>query len=148
MFPHFTTEDIWALGGLLRERLLPNPAPVVISILLPSSPTPRVLFYTATHSGTAPDNDIWVSRKAKTVFRFGVPTWLMHVKFSGNEKAFAEKYGLGPEEAGGYAIHGGAVPIRVQGVEGVVGCVVVSGLKQDEDHGVVVEVLEQYLRSL
>ena len=72
----------------------------------------------------------------------------MSVKFSQNEKAFAEKYGLGPDEAGSYGIHGGGVPIRVQGVEGVVGCVVVSGLKQDEDHGVVVEVLEEYLKSL
>jgi len=72
----------------------------------------------------------------------------MHVKFEGDEKAFAAKYGLGPEEAGGYAIHGGAVPVRVYGVEGVVACVVVSGLKQHEDHGVVVEVLQEYLRSL
>lgn len=72
----------------------------------------------------------------------------MHVKFEGDEKAFAAKYGLGPEEAGGYAIHGGAVPVRVKGVEGVVACVVVSGLKQYEDHGVVVEVMEEYLRSL
>jgi uncharacterized protein (UPF0303 family) len=72
----------------------------------------------------------------------------MHVKFEGDEKAFAAKYGLGPEEAGGYAIHGGAVPIRVRGVEGVVACVVVSGLKQHEDHGVVVEVLQEYLQSL
>jgi uncharacterized protein (UPF0303 family) len=71
----------------------------------------------------------------------------MHVKFEGDERAFAAKYGLGPEEAGRYAIHGGAVPVRVKGVEGVVACVVVSGLKQHEDHGVVVEVMEEYLRS-
>ncbi len=72
----------------------------------------------------------------------------MHVKFEGDEKAFGAKYGLGPEEAGGYAIHGGAVPIRVTGVEGVIACVVVSGLKQHEDHGVVVDALQEYLRSL
>ena len=46
------------------------------------------------------------------------------------------------------AIHGGAVPIRVRNVEGVVACVVVSGLKQDEDHGVVMEALQEYLCSL
>ena len=71
----------------------------------------------------------------------------MHVKFEGDEKAFGAKYGLGPEEAGSYAIHGGAVPVRVSDVEGVVACVVVSGLKQHEDHGVVVEILQRYLRS-
>jgi len=36
-----------------------------------------------------------------------------------------------------FAIHGGGVPIRVEGVEGVVAVVVVSGLKQSEDHGVI-----------
>ena len=54
------------------------------------------------------------------------------------EKLFAEKYMLG-ENAGQYAIHGGGVPVRVKGVEGIVGVVVVSGLKQHEDHAVVVE---------
>lgn len=65
----------------------------------------------------------------------------MHNKFEGDEKAFAEKYGLG-QSASEYAIHGGGVPIRVQGVEGVVAVVVVSGLKQDQDHGVIVEVIQ------
>jgi uncharacterized protein (UPF0303 family) len=45
--------------------------------------------------------------------------------------------------AGDYAIHGGGVPIRVTGVEGVVAVVVVSGLKQDEDHAVIVEVIRE-----
>lgn len=43
------------------------------------------------------------------MFRFGVPTWGMHVKFDGNEEAFRAKYGLGMEEGGRYAIHGGGV---------------------------------------
>jgi uncharacterized protein (UPF0303 family) len=66
----------------------------------------------------------------------------MHCKFGGDEIAFREKYALG-NSAGEYAIHGGAVPIRVTGVEGVVAVVVVSGLKQDEDHAVVVEAIKE-----
>jgi uncharacterized protein (UPF0303 family) len=143
-FLHFTFADAWIIGNLLRERLLPHTKPVVISILRSPPPLHHVLFQTTTGPGTAPDNDIWVARKARTVFRFGIPTWAMHVKFHGDEKAFAAKYGLGPEEAATYAIHGGAVPITVIGVEGVVAVVVVSGLKQDEDHAVVMEVLEDY----
>lgn len=76
------------------------------------------------------------------MLRWGVSTWYMHCKFDGDEKAFAEKYGLGPD-AGSYAIHGGGVPIRVVGVEGVVAVVVVSGLKQHEDHGVIVECIRE-----
>jgi len=89
-----------------------------------------------------PDNDSWVARKRKTVLRWGVSTWYMHCKFGGDEVAFREKYGLG-EKAGEYAIHGGGVPIRVTGVEGVVAVVVVSGLAQEEDHGVIVEVIRE-----
>lgn len=43
------------------------------------------------------------------------------------------------DRAGDYAIHGGGVPVYVRGVEGLVAVVVVSGLKQDMDHMIVVE---------
>jgi uncharacterized protein (UPF0303 family) len=72
----------------------------------------------------------------------------MHCKFAGDEEAFRAKYGMDREQAGRYAIHGGAVPIRVRGVEGVVAVVVVSGLKQWEDHGVIVEVIKSYWREI
>jgi uncharacterized protein (UPF0303 family) len=116
----------------------------VINISLSNQQT---LFHTCTHSGIMPDNDSWVKRKRNTVLRWGVSTWYMHCKFGGDEKAFAEKYGLGGK-AGEYAIHGGGVPIRVKGVEGVVAVVVVSGLKQDEDHGVIVEVIREFFTGV
>ena len=71
----------------------------------------------------------------------------MGQKFKGDEKAFAAKYGLG-EKAGEFAIHGGGVPVRVEGVEGVVAVVVVSGLSQSEDHQVVVESLEDCIQEM
>ena len=70
----------------------------------------------------------------------------MHHKLNGDEQAFREKYMLG-DDAGSYAIHGGGMPIRVKGVEGVVAVCVVSGLKQEEDHQVIVEVLQEYLKT-
>jgi uncharacterized protein (UPF0303 family) len=66
----------------------------------------------------------------------------MH-KMHGDEKAFADKYMLG-QTAGEYAIHGGGVPVRVKGAEGVVDGIVVSGLKQEEDHMVVIEALQVF----
>jgi len=68
----------------------------------------------------------------------------MSNKFQGDELAFAAKYGLGTS-GGDYAIHGGGWPVRVRGVEGVVAVVVVSGLKQDQDHQVVVQSVRDYL---
>lgn len=90
-----------------------------------------------------PDNETWVRRKRASVLRWGRSTWFLHCKFGGDEERFAKTYGMSTEQAGGYAIHGGAVPIYVKGVEGVVAVVVVSGLKQYEDHGVIVDVVKE-----
>lgn len=51
------------------------------------------------------------------------------------------------EEAVKYAIHGGGFPVRVANVGGVVATIVVSGLKQDQDHQVIVEVVEEFLKG-
>lgn len=71
----------------------------------------------------------------------------MHNKFQGDEPAFAAKYGLG-DSAGNYAIHGGGWPLRVRGVEGIVAVVVVSGLKQEQDHGIIVQTVSEMLEEM
>jgi uncharacterized protein (UPF0303 family) len=48
------------------------------------------------------------------------------------------------EKSSEYAIHGGGVPIQVHGIEGVVAVVCVSGLTQEEDHGVIVDVIREH----
>jgi len=145
VFPYFNADTAWALGTLLRARLVAFPNPVVISIALANRESQ--LFYSATKPGTTPDNDKWVSRKRKTVLRFGCSTWSMHNKFGGDEPAFAAKYALG-EEATQYAIHGGGWPVRVKGVEGVIAVIVVSGLQQADDHQVIVQTVEDFLQTM
>lgn len=148
-FDQFTADDAWTLGCLLRQRLLPLAAegkPTLVSIALANSQ--HVVFQCAVGSGTQPDNEVWVARKRATALRFGCSSWLMHCKFRGDEELFRAKYGLDPAAAAGYAIHGGAVPIKVKGVEGVVAVVVVSGLKQHEDHGVILETVRGYWKEV
>lgn len=91
----------------------------------------------------APDNETWVARKRNSVMRWNTATWFLSCKFGQDEALFASKFGMSTEQAGKYAIHGGGVPIRVRGVEGIVGVVIVSGLKQDQDHGVIMDVIEE-----
>lgn len=43
-----------------------------------------------------------------------------------------------------YADHGGSFPVRIAG-SGVVAAITVSGLKSEEDHAMIVEVLEAHL---
>jgi uncharacterized protein (UPF0303 family) len=103
-----------------------------------------VVFQAAVGSGTSPDNEVWVRRKRNTVMRFGTSSWFQGCKYDGDLERLRAKFGMSAAEAGDYAIHGGALPIRVAGVEGVVAVVVVSGLKQHEDHGVIVDVINTF----
>ena len=130
----------------MRARLQrASPKPAVVNITLAAQS--HLIFHCSTAGGTNPDNDSWVARKRNAVLRWGSSTWLLHNKYAGNEEAFRNKFMLG-DRAGEYAIHGGGFPIRVKGVEGVVGVIVVSGLTQQEDHEVIVEVLEEYIASV
>ncbi|KAK7545381.1 DUF336 domain-containing protein [Phyllosticta citricarpa] len=144
LFATFTANDAWELGNALRQRLLDFPEAAVVNISLANAN--QLLFHTVTRSGTQADNDTWVSRKRATVLRWGFSSWYMHNKLGGDEAKFAAKYMLG-ERAGQYAIHGGGFPVRVKGVEGIVGVIVVSGLAQHQDHQIIVETVEKYIKS-
>ncbi|EMD41180.1 hypothetical protein CERSUDRAFT_111733 [Gelatoporia subvermispora B] len=151
VFPFFTAETAWTLGSLLRTRLREaSPRPAVVNITLAN--TNQLLFHCASRPGTQADNDIWVARKRATVLRWGASTLQQNYKMGSGtiaekEQVFAAKFQLGAR-ASEYAIHGGGFPIRVKGVEGIVGVIVVSGLTMQEDHEVIVEVIEEYLRKV
>jgi uncharacterized protein (UPF0303 family) len=100
-----------------------------------------------THSGTALDNDFWVSRKRAAVIRFNASTWRLQNQFEGDEEKFKAKMGLG-ETAKDYAIHGGGVPIYIKNCDGPIAVVVVSGLKQWDDHQVVIEELGKLCKEM
>ncbi|KAL4932651.1 chaperonin 10-like protein [Aspergillus undulatus] len=160
LFSAFTSSTAWTLGLALRNKILSLPTsqrkPALVSITLGSGPTPHIVFQCATEPGTVVDNDIWVRRKRNTVVRWGVSSWLMRRKMiaslgkeEGVEEAFVAKFALGSSSGGKnadeYAIHGGGFPVRVKGVDGVVGVIVVSGLRQEDDHQVIVEVVREFV---
>ncbi|KAH6624126.1 hypothetical protein B0J18DRAFT_465376 [Chaetomium sp. MPI-SDFR-AT-0129] len=172
LFHHFNADTAWTLGTTLRTKLLSLPAsqrkPAVISITsATAADPPHVLFQCATEPGTLPDNEHWVRRKRNTVLRWGLSSWTMRQKITAGlaakagrdgvvtadevEEALVRKFGLASGSGGAvadeYAIHGGGYPVRVRGVEGVVAVVVVSGLKQEDDHAVVVEGIREVVAS-
>ncbi|KAM5356735.1 hypothetical protein ACJ41O_003381 [Fusarium nematophilum] len=143
-FASFTAEDAWELGHLLYARLLPFSAkqPVLISIALANNS--QVLFQTVVGSGTVADNTNWVTRKRNTVLRWNKSSWYWNCVWKGDEDRFRKLFSMSVEQSSSYAIHGGGVPIRVAGVEGIVAVVCVSGLKQEEDHGVIMDVIRTH----
>ncbi len=138
VLPKFDHDDAWRLGVALVELARAKAAPVTVDIRRNG----QQLFHYAL-PGTSADNDAWILRKTRTVDRFACSSLLVGLRATVKGRTFEESSRLDPDT---YAAHGGAFPITVAGV-GVVGTVAVSGLPQREDHQLVVEALEGYLRT-
>jgi uncharacterized protein (UPF0303 family) len=82
-----------------------------------------------------------MGRKARVVSLTGHSS--MHERVLAEEQNidWFAKHGVAEEQ---YAIHGGGLPINVEG-KGLVGILLISGLPQVQDHLLGVEVLTEYL---
>jgi len=146
LFRSFTSDTAFALGMHIRNRMRSiAPDPAVVNITLANSN--QLLFHACSKPGTTADNDNWVAMKRRVVLRWGCSSYLMHLKCGGDEQLFTEKFALGVQ-AKEYAIYGGGVPVRIEGVEGVYAVVVVSGLAHEDDHMVIIEALEDYIKEM
>lgn len=99
------------------------------------------IIYHVSLPGSTPENDWWMSRKAKTVILKQHST--MYERVSAEERGvdwFIEN-NLSDET---HAIHGGGLPLITKN-EGFVGVLLISGLPQVEDHLLGVEVLTEFL---
>ena len=137
VFRQFGHEDAWTLGSLLVELARERQAPVAIDIHRAG----QQLFHAAL-PGSTPDNDAWIDRKRRVVERYGASSYLVGARFRAKGRTFEDDSRLDPDT---YAAHGGSFPITVEGV-GVIGSVTVSGLPQLQDHRLVVEALETFLK--
>lgn len=137
IFPRFDEGTAWTLGSALRENALAQARPIVVDIRLWDRP----LFYAALPGSTANNAD-WVRRKSNTVRMFQKSTYRCVLENnSPPDRSFRPGYALPVSE---YVLAGGGFPIRVESA-GVIGAVVVSGLPERRDHGLVVEALCAHL---
>ncbi|MFI2364000.1 heme-degrading domain-containing protein [Promicromonospora sp. NPDC019610] len=139
VLPAFTNDDAWRLGSLLVELAVERDLPVTIDI---RKGTQQV--FHAARPGTTPDNDSWIKRKVRVVYRFGASSYLVGLRAKAKGSDFNADHGLLFQE---YSAHGGAFPVRVAGV-GIVGVVTVSGLAQQDDHALAVEALRELAEAL
>lgn len=135
-FGKFNEETAWQLGSRLVEKCVREGIPVTIDIMRGE----HQLFH-ASLTGTSTDNDEWVKRKVRLVYRFGHSSFYIGQLLKSKGKSIEEAF-LIPESQ--YAPHGGCFPILVKGT-GMVGAVTVSGLPQEEDHKLVVQAIRDYL---
>jgi uncharacterized protein (UPF0303 family) len=94
--------------------------------------------------GSDTENDRWMARKVRTVATKGHSS--MCLRILAEEAGIVEKdwYVQNKLTESDHAIHGGAFPLRVNGVH--VGTVVVSGIPQAEDQRLAVAGLREFLK--
>jgi uncharacterized protein (UPF0303 family) len=134
-FSEFTNETAYKVGSRIIEKAMQENKSIIVDIRSNGD----LLFYSRM-VGTSSHNDKWVSWKNNVVHHFGHSSYYMHV-FLKSSGSTVEASGLNPDD---YKAEGGAFPLLVKD-EGVVGTISVSGLPGDEDHGMIVSVLSEFL---
>jgi len=79
--------------------------------------------------------------KNRVVGRFFTSSYYIAKLLESHGRSIEEAYGLSANE---FAPFGGAVPITVKGT-GVIGCITVSGLPDEEDHRTVVDAIGRHM---
>ena len=134
----FTNKEAVELGEcvikIAREKNLPIATRVYIG---------DWIAFHASLPGSDAENDRWMARKVRTVIAKEHSS--MCLRILAEEAGIAEKdwYAQNNLAESDHAIHGGAFPLRVNGVH--VGTVVVSGIPQVEDHRLAVAGLREFL---
>lgn len=137
-FTGFNEDTAWEIGRALVEHAIRESLPISVDITRGE----HQVFH-ASRPGTSADNDEWIKRKVRLVYRFGHSSFYVGQLLKSQGKRLEDVY-LIPEST--YAPHGGCFPIIVKGT-GMTGTITVSGLAQEEDHRLVVNTIREYLRD-
>lgn len=137
-FSGFNEDTAWEIGSDLMNRAVAEKLSITIDITRGE----HQVFH-ASRPGTSADNDEWVKRKTRLVYRLGHSSFYVGQLLKSMGKSLEEVF-LIHESV--YAPHGGCFPIFVKGT-GLVGTITVSGLAQEDDHRLVTEVVRHYLKK-
>ena len=99
------------------------------------------IIYHVSLPGSTPENDWWISRKARTVMLKHHTTMFERVSAKERGIDWHKENNLSDET---HTIHGGGLPLITE-KEGFVGVLLISGLPQVDDHLLGIEVLTEFL---
>ena len=136
VLPNFDVASAIEIGDIANFLATSRNLPIAIEVRLGDW-----IVYHASLSGSTPENDWWISRKARVVMLKHHST--MYERVSAEERGvdWHKENNLLDET---HAIHGGGLPLITKS-EGFVGVLLISGLPQVEDHLLGVEVLTEFL---
>ncbi|NVM77012.1 uncharacterized protein (UPF0303 family) [Duganella sp. SG902] len=135
-FTAFSSDTALTLGLKLIELAKAGDKRITINITVNG----KVLFHHAMQGASADQAD-WIRRKNNVVARFGRCSFYVGIDHKHRGVVFEDIKYLDPRD---HAANGGAFPITLKGT-GIIGTVTVSGLRQAEDHALVVEALRAVL---
>ena len=136
ILPSLTNLDAVEIGQIATEIGIERKRPIAVEVRIGDW-----IIYHVSLPGSTPENDWWISRKARTVMLKHHST--MYERVSAQERGVDwHKENNLPDET--HAIHGGGLPLITKN-EGFVGVLLISGLPQVEDHLLGVEVLTEFL---
>ena len=136
VFDHFNYNDAWELGKIIVEMAKERGLKMATQIIINGN-----IVFRYGCEGSNYSNDLWMTRKAKTVNMMQVSSLHVHYMPLVGQDSICDDWYLKPEE---YSMHGGGFPINIKGT-GCIGCVCVSGLEQHEDHNLAAEGIARFL---
>src|SRR5258706_1369370 len=137
-FIKFNEDTAWQIGSNLVTQAITDHLPITIDITRGDHQVCH-----ASRPGTSADNDEWVKRKVRLVYRFGHSSFYVGQLLKSKGQRLEEAYSISESL---YAPNGGCFPILLKGT-GVIGTITVSGLAQEEDHQVVIRAIREYLKN-
>jgi len=134
--PSLGITEALEIGEIAKSLSLARNLPIAIEVMIGD----WVVYHTSL-PGSKPENDWWISRKARVVMLKHHST--MYEKVSAEERGvdWHKENNLLDET---HAIHGGGLPLITK-ENGFAGVLLISGLPQVEDHLLGVEVLTEFL---
>ena len=136
ILPSLTNLDAVEIGQIATEIGIERKLPIAVEVRIGDW-----IIYHASLPGSTPENDWWLSRKARTVKLKQHSTMYERVSAEERRVDWHEENNLLDET---HAIHGGGLPLITKS-DGFVGVLLISGLPQVQDHLLGVEVLTEFL---
>lgn len=136
ILPSFGATEALEIGDIAKTFGVVRNLPIAIEVKLGDW-----IVYHVSLPGSTPENDWWISRKARTVMLKHHSTMYERVGAEERGVDWHQENNLLDET---HAIHGGGLPLITK-KDGFVGVLLISGLPQVEDHLLGVEVLTEFL---
>ena len=128
--------DAANIGKIATEIAIERKLPIAIEVRIGDW-----VIYHVSLPGSTPENDWWISRKARVVLLKHHSTLYERVSAQERGVDWHKENDLLDET---HAIHGGGLPLITK-KDGFIGVLLISGLPQVEDHLLGVEVLTEFL---